>query len=108
MTIIGALDTAKRVAEAAFGHFASYTKRREVRARRAPEIVEREVRQPVLHALQGDVQGVDAHMRYPLPWIAAALREDVLAACGERAQGVEPSDHSRRQGDIETLTRLGA
>lgn len=67
VAVIGTLDTAQLVTQAAFGHFAPYAKRREVRACRAAEIVEREVRHAVLHALQGHVQGVDAHVRYPLP-----------------------------------------
>ena len=44
MAIVGAFDTTQLVTQAPFGHFAPHAQRCQVRARRASQIVEREVR----------------------------------------------------------------
>ena len=56
-----------------------------MRSCRPTQVVQSEVRQFMGDTVQGDVQGIDAHVRYPLPAIAPALGKDELAAAGEAA-----------------------
>ena len=52
MPIVRSLDTADRVPEATLGDFAPDTKRSELGARGAPQVVQRKGYQAVLHALE--------------------------------------------------------
>src|SRR5438132_680157 len=70
--------------------------------------MQRERRQSVLHALQSGVQRIEPDVRHPLAAIAPALREEVLAAGGERLDLPQPSDDRGYQWNVERRPGLRA
>src|SRR2546429_2011867 len=108
MPIIRALDTTDRVPQAALGHLSPDAECGELGARGAPQVVQGERRQSVLHALQSGVQRIEPDVGHALAAIAPALREEVLAAGSERLDLPQPSDHQGHQWDLERRPGLRA
>ena len=107
VSVIGALDPAQRLPQAALGHFAPDTERGELGPRGAPQVGQPEGPQAVRHALQSYVQRIETDMRYALAGIAPALREQIFAAGREPLELPEPTDHLGHERNVEGGGRLG-
>src|SRR6185437_15760400 len=78
--VVSPLHSTELVPQAALGDFTSDAEGCQVRAHRAPQVMQGEMRNTVLDTGDSGVQRVDADVQRALTRIAAALREDVVAA----------------------------
>ena len=107
VSVVRPLDATKLVSKAALGNFRPDAQRGKLRACRPPQVMQREMRQPVLHARHGDIERIRAHVRHTIAMILPALRENVLASCANHLQHLEPFDHRRDQRYVQRLAGFG-
>ena len=96
------------MSEAAFSNFAPHAKGRQVRSRRAPHVVNREVINPMNQTLESSVQRVPTDMSVPGARVTTTLRENELTPSGKDLQGTKPLDDRRGKRDVQGCARLRA